>query len=1189
MSFGFLILLIGGAGQAPQADKAHRAQTATSSDRPLSRADAEQVEEWKGEVAELRQAGKYLEAQATARSILTLRLRVQGETHWQTGDAKRLLQNLEKIAILSPKSRAEITKALKWDEKAAVLLRQEQADEAVALRRRSLAVRRRHLGEDNSEVADAIHALAAALEKSDAAADAEPLFREARALRRRLLEADHPATAESISGLTRNLTAQGRKREAEPLGREAIAAWQRARGEEHPATAAAYDDLAATLRPQEKYGEAATLDHQALVIRRKVLGEEHADTAVSCTHLAMDRQGQGQYTEAETLYRLALIIHRKVSGEAHLDTARAYHDLGESFTARGQHAEAEPLYRQALAVVRRVRGEDDPGTARHVRTVAANLYAQRRYAEAEAVDRYALVILSRGADKNHADTLALQHHLALALQAQGKLAEAEGVLRTALDKRRRQLGAEDPATLRSLLAMADNLEAQKRAAEAEPLLRQVLTARRTALGEKHAETAAAFARLGINLDAQGRHGDAEPLLRQALTVYRKALGDDCPETLRTHGLLALNLQARRQYAEAEIQWAHAMSRGDQTAPLPFIVLLARRGRAVEAWKQWEASLAGPLLEEVVPQLRRVTAAERDKQQDLKVRCRRLDEKLIAARNPPADHEPNPLKIQELVLQRDGLRAELARFEMALAGKYDDAGLRRVADLAHVQERLPADTALVGWIDAADDHWACVVRRQGPPVWIRLPGSGERGAWTREDERLPEQARAALLHAGEQDKEELAETWRRLYRQRLAPVEAALTEKKGLPAVRRLVVLGPEWLDGVLLESLKERYTLSYAPSATLFVWLQKRRQSPHSGLPRLLVLGDPDLDRRAPEEPPTPPPAGVFVRQVLPDSAADRAGLQAGDVLLRYGAARLSGPADLTAALQAAEQADDDTEIVLEIWRDGERYALRVGPGPLGLKPYPGSVAEMMQRQRLADEALEAGRVEGIARPGGRLEVEAIAGLFPREQQLRLLSSSASEQRLLGLLGRGELSSYRYLHLAAPAGPQGDMILAQDQLPDALQQVLVGRDVCDARLSAAKVLRTWQLNAELVTLSSGATDRYPSMAQALLLTGAHHVMVSMWPVDEMATALLMERFYRNLWGQRDGMGEGLAPAEALAEAKRWLRGLSAGDADRLVRDLTTRGRKRQALTVSRHKNADERPYSHPHYWSGFLVIGVPDY
>ncbi len=61
--------------------------------------------------------------------------------------------------------------------------------------------------------------------------------------------------------------------------------------------------------------------------------------------------------------------------------------------------------------------------------------------------------------------------------------------------------------------------------------------------------------------------------------------------------------------------------------------------------------------------------------------------------------------------------------------------------------------------------------------------------------------------------------------------------------------------------------------------------------------------------------------------------------------------------------------------------------------------------------------------------------------------------------------------------------------------------------------------------------------QALLMSGTRSVCLSLWKVDDTATALLMQRFYANLLGRRTGLTAPMPKAEALREAKTWLRGL----------------------------------------------------
>jgi CHAT domain-containing protein len=161
--------------------------------------------------------------------------------------------------------------------------------------------------------------------------------------------------------------------------------------------------------------------------------------------------------------------------------------------------------------------------------------------------------------------------------------------------------------------------------------------------------------------------------------------------------------------------------------------------------------------------------------------------------------------------------------------------------------------------------------------------------------------------------------------------------------------------------------------------------------------------------------------------------------------------------------------------------------------------------------------------------------------------------------------------------------------------------VYTGRLTVGTVLG-WKLDADLVTLSACETglgrqaggEGMLGFVQALVQAGARSVLVSLWPVDDAATALLMNRFYQNLLGKREGLKAPLGKAEALREAKQWLRGLPRAEAEALAAKLS-QGELR--LTVSPLKPAaapaagsakGDRPYAHPYYWSAFVLLGDPD-
>jgi CHAT domain-containing protein len=170
--------------------------------------------------------------------------------------------------------------------------------------------------------------------------------------------------------------------------------------------------------------------------------------------------------------------------------------------------------------------------------------------------------------------------------------------------------------------------------------------------------------------------------------------------------------------------------------------------------------------------------------------------------------------------------------------------------------------------------------------------------------------------------------------------------------------------------------------------------------------------------------------------------------------------------------------------------------------------------------------------------------------------------------------------------------------PDASDPANGGASATDGTITAAQIAQTWELDAELVVLSACETglgryaggDGYLGFAQALFVKGARSVVLSQWKVPDQATALLMSRFYANLLGRRAGLNGPIGKAQALHEAKQWLRTLTQDqvDAERkrlnLVAGQGARGTER-ALNVG--TAAPVHPFEHPYYWGGFILIGNP--
>ena len=251
--------------------------------------------------------------------------------------------------------------------------------------------------------------------------------------------------------------------------------------------------------------------------------------------------------------------------------------------------------------------------------------------------------------------------------------------------------------------------------------------------------------------------------------------------------------------------------------------------------------------------------------------------------------------------------------------------------------------------------------------------------------------------------------------------------------------------------------------------------------------------------------------------------------------------------------------------------------------------------------------------PGTRYEVEALAQLFKSDDRPTriLLGTDASEPELDRLAASGELGRFGFIHLATHGVIDEDIparsavILTQTGLPDPLEQVLHHKPVFDGRLSVREIQRGWDLKAELVTLSACETalgrdaggEGFVGFTQALLMSGTRSVCLSLWKVDDTATALLMQRFYANLLGRRPGLASPMPKAEALREAKAWLRGLRRAEVLALTAEMSggvERGKGAKArqpadLAAAIPAGGDnDRPYASPHFWAAFVLAGDPD-
>ncbi len=226
-----------------------------------------------------------------------------------------------------------------------------------------------------------------------------------------------------------------------------------------------------------------------------------------------------------------------------------------------------------------------------------------------------------------------------------------------------------------------------------------------------------------------------------------------------------------------------------------------------------------------------------------------------------------------------------------------------------------------------------------------------------------------------------------------------------------------------------------------------------------------------------------------------------------------------------------------------------------------------------------------IENPDGTLayaheEAEAIASYFPQAATRRLSGAAATAPAVLAAL-----PDHPVLHFATH-GRSGWLDPLQSEL------LLAG----GGRLTLPDLLALRLEQGRLAVLSACETgvpgtklpDEVIGLPAGLLQAGVAGVVASLWAVNDLSTAMLMERFYR-LWRE-----EGLTPALALRGAQIWLRDTTNREkAAYFKRDMAALAGLRMPELIAAEffsqvaaRRPTDRDFAHPVWWAAFYLMGM---
>jgi CHAT domain-containing protein/Tfp pilus assembly protein PilF len=823
------------------------------------------------ELAEVhRRLGRYADAEPLFQQAVAIREKVLGRDHPEVATTLNLLANLYK-------DRAQYAKA-------------------EPLHKRALAIREKALGPDHKDVGVSLNNLAILYEAQARFSEAAELYQRAIAIQEKNLGPNHPDVAVALTNLGTVRMEQGRFAEAETMYQRANTIREKALGPDHPSTIQGIDHLARLRQTEGKFSEAEPLLHRALAATKKTFGPNHPSVAANVNLLAKLFYAQGRCQEAEPLFKRGLTIREKALPPNHPDIASSLNDLATMYKTQGRYAEAEPLYKRSLAIRYAAYPPDHPSIAQSLSNLANLYHKQGRDSDADSLYKRALAIREKVFGPDHPNVAVTLASMADLDMNQGRYAQAESRHRRALAIREKAFGSEHPEVAWSLSSLARVYYRQRRYAEAASLCNRALVIVEKVYGPDHIAVASTLSGL-IDIDVRDkRYDEAAKRADRAITIldrsgaspdnrsrayYQRAdiqwkLGHKVEALADLRRAMELAEQQRGMASGGERERAQLFARFSSAFDR-MIDWQVDLGDCSEALDAMERSRARSLLDQIETHgidllagvSKKRAAGLLQREAELQTRLASLEKQLQIL------EDRKDLPLDERKRQADALRSRLRKtradyvvlyadirnaspaYRLALGQDHKPVTLEKVnrwvaeQNSACLEYRIGRDTACVLILRAGtpprlqrltvtDDQARVLGIQPGPLTSRKLGVVMANKKQTGVAQLLRKATNPAQI--GEVSAK-LAALWNVLIPQ---SEQTALKEGK----LKRLVVIPDGPLGGLPFETLivqageNPQYLLDigppieYAPSATILMNLQERRQTGKSGATSVLTVGD---------------------------------------------------------------------------------------------------------------------------------------------------------------------------------------------------------------------------------------------------------------------------------------------------------------------------------------------------------------
>jgi len=283
--------------------------------------------------------------------------------------------------------------------------------------------------------------------------------------------------------------------------------------------------LAKELNHTGRSKEAITWGKRALDATERLHGTQNAGYAQALSDLAGSYSHTGSYEEALRLGNAALTLREETCGKNSLEYAQSLNNTARYHAYLGHYIEAIRLGRKAMELRGQLSGTDDADYAQSASNLAGYYSRIGNYDEALRLGTLALNIREKATGTESLDYAQSLNNLAKYHYFKEEYQEAIRLESQALALREKLLGKHHPDYATALSNMADYLMMVGDYEKALQYGNEALSIRRETLGVDHPEYAESTSNMASYHHALGHYPEAVSYGRETLQLRRRLLGE----------------------------------------------------------------------------------------------------------------------------------------------------------------------------------------------------------------------------------------------------------------------------------------------------------------------------------------------------------------------------------------------------------------------------------------------------------------------------------------------------------------------------------------------------------------------------------------------------------------------------------------------------------------------------------------